>query len=242
MRTRTVHLMTLATILLLIFSAGCTPPPSQPATALLPAASEQLPPATPDITSGTVVETMASGGYTYLRIENSGRSRWAAVPQTDLEVGMQVQLGVGIEMSNFNSRTLDRTFPTIYFSKGITTADGTALPSHPAPEHGMQQAQHGAMGMTSITTAAKAEIIAGKVSETFDGGGYTYVAVEKDGKQTWVAVPVTQVTVGEEVAFRPGVAMQNFTSKALGRTFATIIFSAGIAPSTPATGKMAPSL
>ncbi len=69
--------------------------------------------------------------------------------------------------------------------------------------------------------------LSGKVVETMNAGGYTYVCLEKKGVKTWVAVPETKVTVGKEMAFQPGVEMRNFPSKTLNRTFESIYFSAG---------------
>ncbi|MBI5376887.1 MAG: DNA-binding protein [Candidatus Schekmanbacteria bacterium] len=70
--------------------------------------------------------------------------------------------------------------------------------------------------------------IVGKVVETFNSGGYTYVLLEKNGKKTWVAAPVADVKVGEEVVFQAGNLMPSFTSKTLNRTFENIIFSPGV--------------
>ncbi len=69
--------------------------------------------------------------------------------------------------------------------------------------------------------------VSGKVVETMDSGGYTYVLLEKDGKQTWLAVPQMKVEKGKNMSFQPGAVMENFTSKTLKRTFDKIIFSAG---------------
>lgn len=75
----------------------------------------------------------------------------------------------------------------------------------------------------------------GKVVETIDAGGYTYVCLEKNGKKTWVAVSQMKVAVGSKMAFQPGQEMPNFTSKSLGRTFDSIIFSGGpVAGAAPA--------
>ena len=60
-------------------------------------------------------------------------------------------------------------------------------------------------------------------------GGYTYAQVEKDGVKVWVAVPQAKVTKGETASFLPGMAMQNFKSKTLDRTFSVIYFSGGMA-------------
>jgi len=70
--------------------------------------------------------------------------------------------------------------------------------------------------------------LTGKVVETMNSGGYTYVSVENSGKKTWVAVPATAVKVGQVVVCQPGMEMRNFTSKTLNRTFDSIIFSGGI--------------
>jgi preprotein translocase subunit YajC len=71
--------------------------------------------------------------------------------------------------------------------------------------------------------------ISGKVVETMDSGGYTYVNLQKNGNTTWVAVPQMKVTVGQEMSFAPGMVMNNFKSNSLNRTFDTIVFSTGIA-------------
>jgi len=71
--------------------------------------------------------------------------------------------------------------------------------------------------------------LSGKVVETMNSGGYTYVSLEKSGKKTWVAIPQAAVKVGQELSCQPGMEMKNFTSKTLNRTFESIIFSGGIA-------------
>ena len=70
--------------------------------------------------------------------------------------------------------------------------------------------------------------ISGKVVETMDAGGYTYICLEKDGSKTWAAIPVSKVAVGDEVKILTGAEMSNFASKALNRTFDKIIFSGGL--------------
>jgi hypothetical protein len=84
--------------------------------------------------------------------------------------------------------------------------------------------------------AQEATLLSGKVVETMNGGGYTYVSIEKNGKQAWFAVPMTEIKVGQEVTFRPGTEMGRFTSRALNRTFENIIFSGGIASPGGAAG------
>ncbi len=91
----------------------------------------------------------------------------------------------------------------------------------------------------ALSAEEEGQTISGKVVETMNSGGYSYICVEKKGKKTWVAVPETKVAVGQEMAFRPGMEMKNFSSKTLNRTFERIIFSEGPASGKSASGKQA---
>ncbi|MFA5517114.1 MAG: hypothetical protein WDA20_12580 [Desulfuromonadales bacterium] len=235
MRIRTGHIITLATSLPFTLYAGCTTAPALPSATSSPAetAMAQAPsPKAADFTTGTVVETMPCGGYTCLCIENSGARKWAAIPLTEIRVGQEVELAPGIEMRNFTSKTLDRTFESIQLCPGLVspgeTASAPALPAgHPT-----------APGMPAAVE--KVALVSGKVVETMEAGGYTYLEVEKDDQRTWVAVPPAKITVGADVSFIPGTVMRNFTSKTLNRTFESIIFSGGIVASSPEAEKPAP--
>ena len=68
--------------------------------------------------SGKVMETMDSGRYTYALLEKNGRKTWVAVPQMKIIKGQDISLEPGIEMTNFESKTLKRTFEKIIFSAG----------------------------------------------------------------------------------------------------------------------------
>jgi hypothetical protein len=59
--------------------------------------------------------------------------------------------------------------------------------------------------------------LSGKVVETMNSGGYTYLCIEKDGKKSWAAVLETKVTVGQEITLQPGYEMINFKSNTLNR-------------------------
>jgi hypothetical protein len=83
-------------------------------------------------------------------------------------------------------------------------------------------------GSVSLSTAEQAGKLSGKVIETMNSGGYTYVQIEIDGKKTWVAVPETKVVKGQNISFSPGLEMKNFQSKTLNRTFDSIIFAGSV--------------
>ncbi|HEY5973218.1 MAG TPA: DNA-binding protein [Geobacteraceae bacterium] len=73
------------------------------------------PPAEPH--KGKVVQVINSGGYTYIQLKKkSGEKVWAAIPDTKIEIGSQLTLNPGMVMTNFESKTLKRTFDEIIFT------------------------------------------------------------------------------------------------------------------------------
>lgn len=94
----------------------------------------------------------------------------------------------------------------------------------------------------AASPAATPTALKGTVVETKNSGGYTYLLVESGGQKRWAAIPQAEVQVGQQVELRPGMEMQQFTSKTLNHTFASIVFSGGLvaaspAPAAPASGK-----
>ena len=84
--------------------------------------------------------------------------------------------------------------------------------------------------MPKMEASAGTKVQTGTVVETLNAAGYTYLLVAAGSQQTWVAIPETPVKSGTEVSYYEGMAMKNFTSKTLNKTFDSIIFSAGLAP------------
>jgi hypothetical protein len=64
----------------------------------------------------------------------------------------------------------------------------------------------------------------GIVVSILETTGYTYMELENGGRQFWIAAPTTQVEVGDHIRFVESMAMTNFSSKTLNRTFHRIIF------------------
>ena len=68
----------------------------------------------------------------------------------------------------------------------------------------------------------------GLVLETSSAGGYTYMQVEENGESYWIAGPSTNIPKGTKVQFSEQIWMDNFTSKALGKTFDRLLFVSSI--------------
>ncbi len=77
-------------------------------------------------------------------------------------------------------------------------------------------------------SAPQGNTTSGTVLETMNVGGYTYLQVDTGKVQQWVAIPEAKVKAGDKVSYHDGMAMPNFTSKSLNRTFESIIFSSGL--------------
>lgn len=116
--------------------AGCSKPAEETA-ARNPALDAPIP---PGMVRGTVVETMNSGGYTYVLLEAGQQQHWFASRETAVSVGDVIQTEQGMPMSQFESKTLGRTFDVIFFVSALqnlsapaaSAASGPLPPGHPA--------------------------------------------------------------------------------------------------------------
>ena len=62
-----------------------------------------------------------------------------------------------------------------------------------------------------IRSPARAQdVVAGKVAETMDSGGYTYVRLVQGKDSSWAAMPKQKVKVGDRLSLGAGVVMNNF--------------------------------
>ena len=82
----------------------------------------------------------------------------------------------------------------------------------------------------AVSAAQSSETVAdapntGKILQLTHAAGYTYAEVQAAGDQkVWMAGAPLQLKLGDRVQWGDYAVMQNFTSKALGRTFQQILF------------------
>jgi hypothetical protein len=112
------------------------PPAGQPAAAAAPASANDF--------TGTIAETMNSGGYTYARLQAAGKDDiWIAGNEFPARVGEKLTVQLEMPMQNFESKTLKRTFPVIYFVASVSR-DGQPAAASAAPQGGLPMAaSHG---------------------------------------------------------------------------------------------------
>jgi len=90
--------------------------------------------------TGTVVETMESGGYVYMRLEDGV---WIAANTFAVSGGDEIQYSGAMEMRDFHSKALDRTFESILFvsEAGLVSGDGAVKTSKIPPGTGPKNVQ-----------------------------------------------------------------------------------------------------
>jgi len=83
-----------------------------------------------------VIEHTNASNYTYINVEEKDKEYWIAVPQMEVEDGEVLFFTKSMEMKNFKSESLDKTFESILFVEDISrtpqSKDGKI--SHPNVE------------------------------------------------------------------------------------------------------------
>lgn len=85
-------------------------------------------PAKASTLTGPILETMDSGGYTYVRLDLGEREVWAAAPPTRVSLGQVVTINDPMPMQDFASSTLGREFELIYFASSLTAPGAAPVP------------------------------------------------------------------------------------------------------------------
>ena len=85
--------------------------------------------------------------------------------------------------------------------------------------------------------AAPSAVIKGKIVERLDADPYSYLKLQTDSGEAWVAVPKTDKGPGNEVTVSGAMPMSQFESKTLKRKFELVYFGTlgepGAAPAAP---------
>jgi hypothetical protein len=179
--------------LALAFYGRSTRGPASPVATPQPTGS-QAGHGAPGEMSGKVLETMNAGGYTYVLVEAGADKIWAAGPETEVSVGDVVTLPPGMEMQNFESTSLNRTFDSVLFVSAIGKPGASAQPAMPMghPPTGANKADIENIDLTGIEVPANGNTVAALYAEK------TGLA----GKQV--------VVRGRVVKYTPGVMNKNW--------------------------------
>jgi len=132
--------------LVVLCCAGYACAADKPAPVPPPAPAQAPVPATTSI-SGKVLEVKDVEIYTYLRLQTKAGEVWAAVSKAPVKVGSDVTIVNATVMHDFESKTLKKTFPQIYFGTiGGPVAGPAAGGPGPAAAGGDIGAMHAGVG------------------------------------------------------------------------------------------------
>ncbi len=106
---------------------------------------------------GTVTETMDSSGYTYLLVNTGQQKIWVAIPEATVTAGQEVTCRPGMEMVEFTSKTLNRTFDSIIFSPGLAGNAAAAMKVVSSPQDTATPASKETIEDDSFAQALQAE-------------------------------------------------------------------------------------
>jgi hypothetical protein len=157
--------------------------------------------ADPGPATGTVAETIEAGSYIYLRLEDG---TWIAANKFAVSAGDQVQYSGAMEMNNFHSTSLDRTFDSILFVSeaglaGDSGADMTAA----------AMKAHGSMGMPTASIIAPAP---GEVKALEDGKTINTIFAESAGlKGQVVSLNARVMKVNQNIMGKNWITLQDGT-------------------------------
>ena len=216
--------------------AACSPRPATPpdpkvsTSSPLPAAASHGATAAPNTVEGVVLETMDASSYTYVRVKTANGEIWAASTTFKIAVGDTVIVPLENALEHFNSPTLKRDFPVIYFASHIgrpgdpspaaaAVPNETAATDDPASLVAAVPPAPGGVPVASIVSqpkdfAGKSVTIRGRVVK-YNGGilGMNWMHIQdgsgvlKDGTHDILVTSLATAKVGDVVTVTGTVAV-----------------------------------
>ncbi len=92
----------------------------------------------------------------------------------------------------------------------------------PAVPQAAAPAQNGAAAAPQSQPAAVGH--KGRVVATLNGGTYTFIQVEENGRKIWLGARQAKINVGDEIEYPESPFVEKFKSKTLKRTFDKVYF------------------
>ena len=171
-----------------------------------------------------VQEVIQVSAYTYLRVKENDADFWIAIKKTPVEPGETISYANPMEMRDFTSKELQRTFDKIFFigayRKGDASAPATAAPRTKPAIDNKEISIAPAEGGISIgelfsnraTYAGKTVIIKGQVvkfSATIMSRNWVHLqdGTSGDGKRDLTITTQDKAAVGDVVTFEGKITL-----------------------------------
>ena len=118
----------------------------------------------------------------------------------------------------------------IFLAAAVMTACGAKVENAPPAAAAAPQIPHEVTAATASVAAPQPKadpgVVSGKVLETMNAGGYTYLRVGTASGDVRAAVRETKIKKGTTVSIAPQMVAQNFESKTLNRKFDQLVMGA----------------
>ncbi|HEV7765166.1 MAG TPA: hypothetical protein VGQ76_09210 [Thermoanaerobaculia bacterium] len=137
--------------------------------------------------SGTVLETLEAGSFTYVRFKTATGERWAAIGRTELARGTTITIAPNMVADRFASQPLGRTFDNLIFG-ALKDAAPSAGGGSPSP-HATAAAQPAPAPVRAVARAEGND--AKTVAELWEGS-----PAIRDGQRVVVRGTVVKVLRG----------------------------------------------
>ena len=151
--------------------------------------------------TGTVAETLDSGGYVYMKLEDG---QWIAANTFAVNKGDKVKYSGAMEMNDFHSKSLDRTFESILFvsEAGLVSDDAAVKAPAELPGNGNRVAM-------PVAPQAPA---AGEIKPLAEGKTIAGIFVESDQlKEQMVSLNAKVIKINKHIMGRNWITLQDGT-------------------------------
>jgi hypothetical protein len=132
-----------------------------------------------------IKEVLQAGGYTYLLVEEANNEYWMAVSQTEAKEGDKIYYETAMEMTDFESKELDKVFDKILF---VDFASAEPITKKSQKEEAIERTK---VQMTKMLDSIKISPVEGGISiaDLYRG------SKEYNGKQVIVSGQVIKVNM-----------------------------------------------
>lgn len=157
-----------------------------------------------------VAEVIHGDTYTYMKVKENMAERWVATGKTEASAGDVLYYGQALEMPNFHSKELDRTFDKIYFidkvsEQPVEHAHSGQMPMGQMPQGHMGQGHSGA-----VESEQKSSISLEKSGDEVTIADIYATPKDFEGKEFEIRGVVTKVN--KEIMGKNWVHLQDGTS------------------------------
>lgn len=152
-------------------------------------------------------------------------------------IAIMIPLAALLAACSAKEKAVEKQSPPTQQASAMATP---AVPSLP-PNHPSVTATTQTPAQTAERVPSNRGNLSGKVLETMNAGGYTYLKLRTASGDVWAAVRQTDVKVGSNIALDGQMALDQFESKTLNRKFDRIVFGTLAGGAAPAAAPSAPT-